>query len=189
MLCDFYTILSAYHFQTNVVPMLHPLIIDIEASGFGRGSYPIEIGFAMPNGDTQCAIIRPGKDWVYWDDDAEKLHGITREALQEHGSSIIEVARLLNNSLAGKLVYSDAWGNDSSWLALLFESAGLMQRFRMESLRALMTEEQLVYWHETKEQVTAECGFQRHRASHDALILQQTFRKTAELARSRKITA
>lgn len=169
--------------------MLHPLIIDIEASGFGRGSYPIEVGFALPNGETHCAIIRPDKDWVSWDKEAEKLHGISRDALQEHGNSTIEVARLLNDRLAGKLVYSDAWGNDSSWLALLFESAGLMQRFKMESLRSLMTEEQLAYWHETKEQVTSECGFRRHRASHDALILQQTFYMTAELARSRKVIA
>lgn len=169
--------------------MLHPLIIDIEASGFGRGSYPIEIGFALPNGDTHCAIIHPDDDWVSWDKEAEKLHGITREALEEHGRPIIEVARLLNEHLDGRLVYSDAWGNDSSWLALLFESAGLMQRFRMESLRSLMTEEQLLYWHDTKEKVTAECGFRRHRASHDALILQQTFCQTVEQARLHKITA
>ena len=29
-----------------------PIIIDIEASGFGRGSYPIEIGYHMPDGES-----------------------------------------------------------------------------------------------------------------------------------------
>ena len=30
--------------------MIQPAILDIEASGFGRGSYPIEIGYYLPDG-------------------------------------------------------------------------------------------------------------------------------------------
>ena len=28
-----------------------PAVLDIEASGFGRGSYPIEVGFVLANGE------------------------------------------------------------------------------------------------------------------------------------------
>lgn len=159
-----------------------PLVIDVEASGFGRGSYPVEIGVAMPSGETHCMIIRPFPEWRHWDPDAQALHGISREVLVECGREPREVARSLNRWLGGKVVYSDAWGNDSTWLALLFEYAGLSQHFHLDSLRSIMTEEQASCWHRIKNTVIAEAGYRRHRASHDALILQKTFMRTAQLA-------
>ena len=50
-----------------------PTVLDIEASGFGRGSYPIEIGYCLPNGDTFCTLIKPEPEWQHWDAEAEKL--------------------------------------------------------------------------------------------------------------------
>ncbi|MFT5693139.1 MAG: hypothetical protein ACI92E_002475 [Oceanicoccus sp.] len=160
--------------------MVRPLIIDIEASGFGVGSYPIEVGVALGNGETRCMIIRRESDWVHWDDGAESLHGISRDDLNRHGKMVEEVATALNKWLQGQVVYSDAWGNDSSWLALLFEYANVTQRFKLDSLRSLLDESQVENWHKTKEQVAEASKFQRHRASNDALILQQTYCKTAE---------
>ena len=162
--------------------MKAPLIIDVEASGLGRGSYPIEVGVALPNGDTHCMLIRREDDWLHWDDEAEGLHGISRESLQKHGRNVVDAALHLNEWLAGELVYTDAWGNDSSWLAQLFEYAGISQQFKLESLRTLLSDKQLQCWHPVKERITAECGFQRHRASNDAVILQRTFCQTAALA-------
>ncbi len=159
-----------------------PFIIDVEASGLGRGSYPVEVGVAMPNGDTHCMIIRRQDDWQHWDDTAEQLHGISRQVLASCGQEPVEVAAHLNYWLAGETVYSDAWGNDSSWLALLFDCAGSVMQFKLESLRSVLTEEQLQYWHQVKEQVAADNNFRRHRASNDALILQKTFCETARLA-------
>jgi hypothetical protein len=34
-------------------------VIDVEASGFGRGSYPIEVGFVLPDGEAVCTLVRP----------------------------------------------------------------------------------------------------------------------------------
>ena len=158
-----------------------PIIIDVEASGFGRGSYPVEVGVAMSDGDTHCMIIRPQPDWVHWDTSAEALHGISREVLFTHGREVVEVAESLNQWLGGHIVYSDAWGNDSTWLALLFEYAAIPQQFQLESLRFLMTEEQANCWHAVKDQVISDMGYTRHRASQDALILQQTFIRTATI--------
>ena len=158
---------------------MKPLFIDMEASGLGRGSYPIEAGIALADGQSRCAIIYPEPEWQHWDAQAELLHGISRQTLNEYGKAPAVVAAMLNQHLAGQVVYTDAWGNDSSWVALLFDAANMSQQFRMESLRSILTDEQAEIWHSTKDKVIEKCGFQRHRASNDALILQYTFCETA----------
>jgi hypothetical protein len=159
--------------------MQKPLIIDVEASGFGSGSYPIEVGIALDSGETKCMIIRREPEWQHWNLEAEYLHGITRESLDQFGASARDVALKLNEWLSGSVVYTDGWGNDCSWIALLFDAAGLPQRFKLESLRAILTEDQVEHWHETKRNIQEKSGFQRHRASNDALVIQQTYCKTA----------
>ena len=74
-----------------------PCVLDIEASGFGRGSYPIEIGFVLPDGTAYCTLIVPDEGWTHWDGDAERVHGISRSLLQRHGRSAHEVAVELNH--------------------------------------------------------------------------------------------
>ena len=155
-----------------------PLIIDVEASGMGHGSYPIEVGVALPNGEAHCLIIRPEPDWTHWDLRAEALHGISRDTLLRHGQPVKEVAASLNRWLAGKTAYTDAWGNDSSWLALLFHRAEVRQQFHLQALRALISDQQLACWHQVKARVERDSGYTRHRASHDAMILQLTFQQT-----------
>jgi len=157
---------------------LVPIIIDVEASGFGRGSYPIEVGFVMPDGSTLCALVKPEPSWVHWDDSAESLHGITREILAEHGKPIEEVARWLNDNLRGLTVYSDAWGNDLSWLGALFEYAEVPQLFHLEALNKLLSEEQMNAWSEARDKVVSELSLKRHRASNDARIIQMTYLST-----------
>jgi hypothetical protein len=158
----------------NALPHRAPIIIDVEASGFGRGSYPIEVGVALEDGNTRCFLIRPAPGWTHWDAEAETMHGISRELLNKHGRPAREVAEQLNELLLYKLVYSDAWGHDQSWLALLFDVAGLPRRFRVESLRCLLKEGHLDYWHTEKTAALHSLKNVRHRASNDALVLQRT---------------
>ena len=66
--------------------MTVPIILDIEASGFGSGSYPIEIGFSGRHGEGWCSLIRPEAEWTHWDLDAARVHGIPREVLIERGN-------------------------------------------------------------------------------------------------------
>ncbi len=158
-----------------------PTIIDVEASGFGRGSYPIEIGVAMGNGELHCFLIRPAADWQHWDPKAEQVHGISRATLEEHGRPIGEVATELNALLWGQRVYSDAWGHDSSWIGKLFDAANSHPRFRILTLRELLTDPQVRCWQQARQQLTA-TEAQRHRASNDACLIQQTYALSAELA-------
>jgi hypothetical protein len=146
-----------------------PAILDIEASGFGRASYPIEIGYILADGTTFCTLIRPAPTWTHWDPKAESVHHIPREALARHGRSVAEVAALLNDRLRGQTLYSDAWGHDYPWLSALFEEAAMVPLFRIDSLRKVLTEDEASRWQPARDLIA------RHRASADAWLIQQTW--------------
>ena len=80
--------------------------LDIEASGFGRNGYPIEVGYVRDDGQAWCTLIRPQPDWTHWDPAAEQLHGISRQALERHGRAPGAVCKRLNDALAGRIVES-----------------------------------------------------------------------------------
>jgi hypothetical protein len=162
-----------------------PAILDMEASGLGRDSYPIEVGYVLPDGRSRCTLIRPAPHWLHWDPQAEQLHHIPRSATVQHGRPVIEVARWLNEALDGLTVYSDGWANDYSWLSALFEAAGCTPRFKLDSLRALLDETDATRWHEVKRQVEAELRIERHRASADARLLQTTLARLREARAAR----
>jgi len=149
-----------------------PCVLDIEASGFGRGSYPIEIGFVLPDGTAYCSLIVPDADWTHWDDDAERVHGISRALLRRHGRSVLEVAHELNHRLDGRAVYCDNWAHDYAWLARLFDSADAVPTFRLRHLRELMSEHGAERFDAARRVVERNLQLRRHRASSDARVLQ-----------------
>jgi hypothetical protein len=159
-----------------------PSILDVEASGFGRGSYPVEVGYVLDDGDSQCLLVRPEADWNHWSPAAEGLHCITRADLVEHGLPSAVVAGELNRQLCGRTLYTDAWGHDYSWLAMLYAAAGRAPTFRLESLHSLLTDSEIARWPELKEQVATVLGLPRHRACADARLLEATFGKLRSLA-------
>ena len=160
-----------------------PAIIDLEASGFGKGSYPIEVGYVLPEGATYCTLILPPPHWQHWDDKAQAVHHITREVLVSHGRPATEVALALNAQLRGRTLYSDGWANDYTWLSLLFDEADMTPAFRLDNLRSLLDEQQAGAWHACKETVMAELQMPRHRASTDARVLQLTFARLSGASR------
>lgn len=159
-----------------------PITIDVEASGFGRGSYPIEVGLALADGARHCYLVAPARNWNHWDPAAERLHGISRDVLLNHGRPIADIASHLNTLLRRRTVYSDAWSHDMSWLGKLFDAANVLQAFRIADINELIDERQRPVWHTTKLAVAERLGLQRHRASVDALILQETWRQFSRRA-------
>ena len=85
------------------------------------------------------------------------------------------VAEQLNQLLTGQTAYTDAWCNDNSWLGRLYEEVGLDQRYRLETIRHLLSEVQASAWGETRETLRGRLKVHRHRASSDALVLQKTY--------------
>ncbi|HEX5125769.1 MAG TPA: hypothetical protein VFW00_03435 [Rhodocyclaceae bacterium] len=154
-----------------------PAIIDVEASGFGAGSYPIEIGFVLPDGQCFCSLIRPAPEWKHWNAQAARIHGIPRELLFERGKPVGEVAAILNDKLLGLTVYSDGWAHDYTWLSVLFDEAKRIPSFRLEHLARILGENEANRWNIVRKQVEQDLCLSRHRASNDAKVLQTTWRR------------
>jgi hypothetical protein len=155
-----------------------PLIVDVEASGFGVGSYPIEVGLALDDGHRYCTLIEPAPGWTHWDAEAEKIHRIPRDLLATYGRPWRDVARTLNELLANRTVYTDGWVVDKPWLTTLFHAAGTAMQFHVSPLEMILSEPQMELWHREKDNVVASMDLSRHRASHDAWIIQETYRRT-----------
>lgn len=152
-----------------------PIIIDIEASGFGRGSYPIEVGYYTPDQRSYCTLIRPEPDWTHWDPSAEQIHGITRDLLLEKGRPAVDVCLDLNSDLRGETIYCDAWAYDYVWLSRLYDAAEMNPTFRLKDLRELLAECEQALWHAQRAVVEERLALRRHRASGDARTLFETF--------------
>ncbi|OQW75522.1 MAG: hypothetical protein BVN35_07625 [Proteobacteria bacterium ST_bin11] len=167
--------------RDSQLQILRPNVIDFEASGFGFDSYPIEVGVVLGSGQKYCALIKPARDWTYWDAQAERVHGLSRETLVNCGKPIALVASELNDFLAGKTVYSDGWVVDKPWLLRLFFRCRVQPGFYLSALEMILKEEQMDIWSQTKRQVIQDLALMRHRASTDALIIQETYARTRQL--------
>ncbi|HEY6529004.1 MAG TPA: hypothetical protein VIZ65_09945 [Cellvibrionaceae bacterium] len=157
-----------------------PIVIDIEASGFGSGSYPIEIGVIDEHGQRYCSLIKPLLQWTSWDATAFEVHGISRAYLESHGKPAVVVAQELNNLLNGKRVFSDGWVADQLWLNTLFQSVGLWPSFTLSPIEGIQTPLQHECWDETLSRLRRKHNEQRHRASSDAYLIQLAYITSAK---------
>lgn len=155
-----------------------PVIIDIEASGFGRGSYPIEIGYYKPGGDTYCTLIRPQADWTAWEESAEAVHGISRQLLADKGRPALEVCQHLNREFRGQRIYCDAWSYDYVWLSRMYDAVDLVPTYELKDMRDLLADCEQAVWHATRAGVELRLQLRRHRASGDARTLFETLVET-----------
>jgi hypothetical protein len=103
---------------------VYPCFIDFEASGLGISTYPIEVGWSMPDGTVRSFLIRPLPSWNYWDERAQEVHGISREELLADGTSAAEICAMLCCDLEGREVYADGGLFDREWLGQLLEAGG-----------------------------------------------------------------
>lgn len=108
-------------------PAPPPLFIDFEASGLHADSFPVEIGWCDPV-DLNAGrdhLIKPTAAWLAtrWDSAAERIHGIDRERLCEHGKPPTTVVKALREAAVGHRLYSDNVGHDERWLISLCRAA------------------------------------------------------------------
>lgn len=102
------------------------VIIDLEASGLGPGSWPIEVGLAwFEEGEvsTWSSLIRPEPGWDLeaWDPMAEEIHGISRGELAQAPAAWTVATELLSR-VAGQTVFSDAPEYDGRWVRRLLDA-------------------------------------------------------------------
>lgn len=162
-----------------------PIVLDVEASGFDPHSYPVEVGFVTAEGKRFSRLIRPYSDWTHWCEDAEATHNITREELLEYGTDGKQVAEELNQWLSSQTVYTDGWVFDKPWLIKLFDRARVPMSFWVSPLEMVLSEQMMACWDEAKTVMQSTFNEPRHRASTDALYIQQVYLKARELAETR----
>jgi hypothetical protein len=83
--------------------------------------------------------------------------------------------------LMGQIVYSDGWVVDDTWLIKLFYAAKVTMQFHVSSLEMILSETQMSLWHSTKDRLFQQMQEQRHRASSDAALIQNTFVTTHQI--------
>ncbi len=166
-----------------------PTIIDIEASGFGSRSYPIEIGVVKTTGERYCALIEPQPDWDHWSESAQAVHGISRQLIESRGRKPCDICQELNQFLGDITAYSDAWTHDSPWLNRLFFAARINPSFHLSPIELIATEAQLLLWDQTKRRLEKHLDIKRHRASGDAYLIQQTFLESRRLVDTQPVLA
>ena len=102
------------------------MCVDLEASGLGSDGWPIEVGVAWLDGDavrSNSRLIRPRPEWPEegWIWESAQVHGISREALDQHGHDPDEVALWFQRVAWGYDLLSDAPEYDGRWLGWLFD--------------------------------------------------------------------
>ena len=154
-----------------------PTFIDFEASSLDLlSSYPIEVGVCLPSGETKSWLIKPHVLWKDWSEKAARIHGISKNTLQEEGKEISQVISELNATISGT-VYCDAWAFDSFWLHRLFKAGKAEPNFELDSITSILNSEQIDQWQDIRAGVIDELKLVRHRAANDALILHKTWNK------------
>ncbi|WOI52099.1 hypothetical protein [Parvularcula sp. LCG005] len=162
--------------------------IDVEASGLGPHSWPIEVGWSFATGDPRSVLIRPADKWsmTAWEKTAEILHGISPIQLVTSGKTPLETALVLNAALGNAMVYSDAPDYDSFWLFRLYDAAGIKPNYRLHDLGDLLRP----IWPDEPKKLVEEASKTAphiHRAADDVRHLQTMYRIARERAESDRL--
>ncbi len=149
------------------------ICLDLEASGLGPGSYPIEVAWKGMSEGCDNFLIDPGSvsEWTFWDDFAEEMHGLCRVELSQKGITAVEACDRLNAALQGQDVISDAWEFDSFWLRRLFEATERTMQFRLIGLSEVLSPEELIQY-----RFVCKAQLRRHRAMADVDHILQAIR-------------
>ena len=155
--------------------------LDIEASGLGAGSWPVEIGWALPYGRERngAVLIKPIAEWTHWDEVAEMhFHRITRDQLRLEGHSPAEALDLIEAALAGCEVYVSDPAEDRSWFNRLVLAAGRNTSLKLHDAGPFLEAQALRRRHNLSavRRDVANRFPHRHRAEADARQIAEVWR-------------
>lgn len=157
--------------------MALPYFIDIEASGLGPASYPIEIGWSDSQGRVHSLLIRPDAYWLEageWSPESEYVHGLSLDLLLSEGVSPVEAwSRLIEICGREATLFSDAVDFDRMWLAELAAAAhdelGAMQL--SPACELIHAPEPSPYLDALLYRARTQLGLRQHRAAEDVRAL------------------
>ncbi len=150
--------------------------IDLEASGLGPKSWPIEVGWGFHGWPPRSLLIKPAEAWSLeaWEKSAEELHQISPDKLIREGTPPLEVALVLNAAFANAEVFSDAPSFDGFWLYRLYEAAGVRANFKLHNLASLISSLTDVTPEELTEKASQKAPH-THRAEQDVRHMQALY--------------
>lgn len=101
------------------------VFLDFEASSLGKKSYPIEVAWVFEDGRSKSTLIKPLSEWTDWSSEAEALHGVSRQRLEDEGTAPTTVAHQMIDLLSGHQLFASAPSWDGKWLSTLLRGGGL----------------------------------------------------------------
>jgi hypothetical protein len=130
MNCPQFVLFDRYPFLRGLT------FIDIESSGLMMGSYPIQYGWCGFDLISRQVLIRPLPNWspTYFEPSSVEIHGIRRSQLLIDGVDAVDVARTLNEAMAGGTAISDAIAWDRDWTDRLFDDTAVEREFSLETV-------------------------------------------------------
>jgi hypothetical protein len=158
--------------------------MDIEASGLGTGSWPVEIGWALPFGPKRngAVLIRPVPEWTHWSSVAEThFHKISRQTLDREGMAPGEALARVEEALYGCEIYVEDPAEDRTWFSRLVAAAGRETALRLHDAHGLFEAQALRRRHnltDIRREVSVRFPHS-HRAGADALQLAEIWRRLA----------
>jgi len=155
-------------------------IIDIEASGLGFDSYPIEVA-ALVNGKRKSWIIKPEPDWLFWSSEAEDMHGISRLQLVNEGMRARQVVAELSEFIehSDGILYSDAAYWDTDWIETLYIAVNQLRLFHIESIYELLDDKQSLVFNKNKLKLSKSGKYRQHRAKEDVNMIFEAYKLLA----------
>ena len=110
------------------------IFVDLEASGLGRESYPIEVGWSVDDEQEPASfLVRPATSWRFDDftEAAQAIHNILYERLISHGIAVETACRRLDAAWTGAVLVSDNPAADGGWLNRLYQAASRPYPWRL----------------------------------------------------------
>lgn len=170
------------------------VFLDFEASSLSKQSFPLEVGWVFEDERSVSFLIHPPPEWTDWSDEAEAIHGISREKLQRDGAPVEIVARTMVDTLSGHELFASAPSWDGKWLSVLLRAAGFPRhtlRMKKSDDAFLQAAREILGDTQTEEQIArlvadvvsrTEPPVPAHRALPDAKVELRRLMKVRELA-------
>lgn len=113
--------------------------MDIEASGWKKNSFPIEIAWGN-NFIKKNFIIKPAYNWDtdIWEEEAYNIHKIKKEDIKKEGKKISFIIEKMKENLKNKYVFSDSIEKDKIWLNMLLQDLKIDIFFNFLSIEELL---------------------------------------------------
>jgi DNA polymerase III subunit epsilon len=160
------------------------LILDIEASGLHKDSFPIEIAYGDPKDSwVTSSLIRPHPTWNngLWDQEAITLTGILPELLQCAPLATQVTKNVAKDLSQADLILSDAPAWDARWLNRLLDLNPTPVNIKIEDFRATINKFNPLRKYLSTYKCLNIYDKSEHRAGGDVIRLLRVYRRALPL--------